>query len=200
MNQTEKNHVQDRKLIFALLFGFGVNIAVGLAIIYFFPTEFSWKTSFTLHTEAFVYGLLTGLVALLVVFVWKKVGRVKLPANKYTSELMKIVQKPWGPPFIALGAGISEELLFRGALFGLFNHIFGTVIAVLLVSILFTMLHIPQYKEVPMLNVYMFFMSILLTIAYVFTKSLWAPIIAHALYNYVVSRWLKSGFLTYEGD
>ena len=193
MNQTEKNHVQDRKLIFALLFSFGVNIAVGLAIIYFFPTEFSWKTSFTLHTEAFVYGLLTGLFALLVVFVWKKVGRVKLPANKYTSELMKIVQKPWGPPFIALGAGISEELLFRGALFGLFNHIFGTVVAVLLVH----PIHDASYSSIQgstnVKCVYVF-MSILLTIAYVFTKSLWAPIIAHALYNYVVSRWLKSGF------
>lgn len=198
MNHIKKKEARalNKEFINSLLLGYGINIVLAFVIIYFFLTpSFSWSKSFGFDLKALLVGFAGGILSLFIVLIWQRISIVNFPINESTSEIIHLIQKPWGPVFISVGSGIAEELLFRAAIFGLLNYYFGTLYAVLLVSIIFMVLHIPQYKEVPSLNFIMFIVSIIFTVSYVLSQSLWTPIIAHVLYNYVISIWLKSGFL-----
>lgn len=80
---------------------------------------------------------------------------------------------------IALIPGIGEELLFRGVLVRLFKKWFGNVHAAVIVSaILFSALHMQFYGFFPR-----FALGLILGYTFVWTSSLWVPIIIHFLNN-----------------
>ncbi len=80
---------------------------------------------------------------------------------------------------IALIPGIGEELLFRGVLVRLFKKWFGSVHAAVIVSsILFSALHMQFYGFFPR-----FILGLILGYTFVWTSSLWIPIILHFLNN-----------------
>lgn len=80
---------------------------------------------------------------------------------------------------IALIPGIGEELLFRGVLVRLFKKWFGSVHAAVIVSsILFSALHMQFYGFFPR-----FALGLILGYTFVWTSSLWIPIIIHFLNN-----------------
>lgn len=80
---------------------------------------------------------------------------------------------------IALIPGIGEELLFRGVLIRLFKKWFGNVhIAVIVSAILFSALHMQFYGFFPR-----FALGLILGYTFVWTSSLWIPIILHFLNN-----------------
>ena len=85
-----------------------------------------------------------------------------------------------GLTFIAIVvlAPVVEEVLFRGFLLPAFNRVMRLPFAVILVSIIFALLHPPLSA---MLAIGIF--SILLCWAYIKSKSLWPPILLHALQN-----------------
>lgn len=93
------------------------------------------------------------------------------------------VKTIWGILFnlfmIALIPGIGEELLFRGVLIRLFKNWFGNIhLAILISSILFSALHMQFYGFLPR-----FALGMLLGYTFVWTSSLWIPIILHFLNN-----------------
>lgn len=75
-------------------------------------------------------------------------------------------------------APLSEELIFRGYLYGVFRRYGGRIPALLLSAALFAAIH----AHLPALGG-LFVLALALTIVYEFTASLWAPILMHALFN-----------------
>jgi len=80
---------------------------------------------------------------------------------------------------VALIPGIGEELLFRGVLVRLFKKWFGNIhLAVIVSSVLFSALHMQFYGFLPRLA-----LGVILGYAFVWTSSLWVPMILHFLNN-----------------
>ncbi len=83
---------------------------------------------------------------------------------------------------IALIPAIGEELLFRGVLIRFFKKCFSKIhIAVIVSAVLFSAFHFQFYGFLPR-----FFLGLVLGYAFVFTSSLWIPIILHFLNNATV--------------
>ncbi len=83
---------------------------------------------------------------------------------------------------IALIPAIGEELLFRGVLIRFFKKCFSNIhIAVIVSAVLFSAFHFQFYGFLPR-----FFLGLVLGYAFVFTSSLWIPIILHFLNNATV--------------
>nr|WP_275899512.1 CPBP family intramembrane glutamic endopeptidase [Bacillus piscicola] len=102
-----------------------------------------------------------------------------------------MVFKKYGIVTIAFGAGVSEELLFRGALQGVLTVYIGSVPALLLIAGVFMILHIPQYKGSAFIHTLVFVMGLILGGLFIWSGSLWAPIAAHVTYNGCLAYILK---------
>ena len=87
---------------------------------------------------------------------------------------------------------LVEELLFRGIIFQAIYEHFGTFISVTAVSLLFALAHIgnPDYSVLAFINT--FLASVLLSMMYIRTRSLWLPIFFHLLWNKSISYFLGS--------
>jgi len=80
---------------------------------------------------------------------------------------------------IAIMAGIGEELLFRGVLQKiLINWTRNTHIGILCAAIIFSVIHFQFFGFFPRM-----ILGMVLGYLYVWSKSIWVPIIAHALNN-----------------
>ena len=82
---------------------------------------------------------------------------------------------------ISLGAGIGEELLFRGAFQGWFAHIMPLALAILIPAIVFGALH--YYNLIYMILAAV--IGVYLGIAFALTHNIAVPIIAHAVYDII---------------
>lgn len=82
---------------------------------------------------------------------------------------------------IAIMAGISEELLFRGVLQQIFNRITSNYhVAIWVAAFIFSAIHMQFYGFIPRL-----LLGALLGYIFVWSGNLWVPIIAHAANNAV---------------
>jgi uncharacterized protein len=79
---------------------------------------------------------------------------------------------------VAILAPLCEEVLFRGYIYGATKRFSDRFFACLFSSLLFAVVHYNINALIPL-----FFLAIVLTIAYELTGSIWAPIIIHALVN-----------------
>ncbi|MFT5722992.1 MAG: membrane protease YdiL (CAAX protease family) [Bacteroidia bacterium] len=83
---------------------------------------------------------------------------------------------------MSLLAGIGEEIFFRGILMRVLSKWANNVhVGILLSAVLFTIIHFQPYKFLPMLA-----FGVFLGYLYYRTKSLWIPIIVHAINNAIV--------------
>lgn len=79
-------------------------------------------------------------------------------------------------------AAVGEEIFFRGILMRVLTKWFGNIhIGILTSTILFVLIHFQPYKVMPML-----LLGLFLGYVYYRTKSLWVPILLHALNNAIV--------------
>ncbi|SFM06982.1 CPBP family intramembrane glutamic endopeptidase [Salibacterium qingdaonense] len=170
-------------------FAFLAASAVILILIFNGP-EYLWNLwsldNAVLETAA---GAGAGIVFAVVVIGLYHVSVIKLPDNLYIRLIEQLAAKKYGLFTIAVGAGISEEILFRGALLGITAGYTGETAALLLVSLLFMALHIPQYKGNVLIHIIVFMMGAVLGVLFLRTGALWAPIAAHAVYNAALT-WL----------
>lgn len=194
LHEKTSDESSNANILIPAIIGFGFNLILAIIIIHLFLTPQIYMQS-PLNPKALSFGLIGAVIPLSIVFIGIKAGKIDFPINSNTDGLIQLVQKPWGPVVVSIGAGISEELLFRGAIFELLFRYFGSISSVLIISILFMVIHLPQYKKSPFLNVVMFLLSIVFTVIYIQSGSIWAPIVAHAVYNFVICIWIKFGFL-----
>jgi membrane protease YdiL (CAAX protease family) len=77
-----------------------------------------------------------------------------------------------------VAAPLTEELIFRGCLYGILRQIGGKFLAIAISSLLFALIHghIPSLAGLVIL-------SVGLSLLYEKTGSLWAPILLHAAFN-----------------
>ena len=89
---------------------------------------------------------------------------------------------PWvligGFILAAVGAPISEELIFRGVALPIAAKHFGTVPAIFAVSVVFAAIHFNVSSSIPL-----FVLAIGLSLAYIYTQSIIVPIVMHASFN-----------------
>ncbi|RSL32307.1 CPBP family intramembrane metalloprotease [Salibacterium salarium] len=178
---------------------FGVFIAVAFLLILAFMGEnrFQYVQEIWSISEFFfeiILGATLGMGFTVLVTLLFYIRWISFPENEYTRLIKKMLYKRNGLFTIAFGAGVSEELLFRGAILGVATNYVGNLTALFLVSLLFMALHIPQYKGSIVIHIVVFVMGIMLGWLFLWTGTLWAPIAAHTIYNGAVSWLMKKKF------
>jgi membrane protease YdiL (CAAX protease family) len=86
-------------------------------------------------------------------------------------------------------AGLGEEVLFRGVLQGAFAARAGVIIGLILASVLFGLLHAITLTYVVLATL----MGAYLGGLWWYSDNLLAPIVTHALYDFLVLLWLLRG-------
>jgi membrane protease YdiL (CAAX protease family) len=90
----------------------------------------------------------------------------------------------------ALTAPLVEELVYRGLLYPALQRVTGTFWAVLLVSILFTLPHVPQYYNNAAVVTVIFVLSLSLTLVRALTGRLLPCFIIHLIFNGIQSAFM----------
>ena len=85
--------------------------------------------------------------------------------------------------------GFFEEIPFRGFTLQKFEQRFGFWVANLITSLLFLLMHLPGWVSLHILTAYnvisIFIFAAVMAIAFKIGKSLWGPIIAHSLNDFI---------------
>jgi len=91
----------------------------------------------------------------------------------------------WSPLATAIGAGVGEELVFRGVIFRLTEERLGTAAALIVSSVLFGLVHAANVGATPVSTAAIALEAgALLGIAYTASRSLWLPIGLHFGWNF----------------
>ena len=80
-------------------------------------------------------------------------------------------------------APIVEEVIYRGVLYSAFQRSIGVPAAVIAVTLVFSLVHVPQYYESPQTIVLLTLLSLILTLMRAFSGSLLPSIIFHTMVN-----------------
>jgi membrane protease YdiL (CAAX protease family) len=80
--------------------------------------------------------------------------------------------------FVALLAGVGEELLFRGMIQRLLTRRYGRWVGIVVAAFLFSAIHLQFYGFVPR-----FLLGIVLGILFAYSGSLWMAMLAHFFYD-----------------
>ncbi|MEM7747714.1 MAG: type II CAAX endopeptidase family protein [Pseudomonadota bacterium] len=170
-----------------------------LLLLAFVLSQFSGQVIFTLALQP-PYASLRQIVSTVVLVMAVLAGLSWISFNFFWSE----VQQDLGlfkrllesgdlllPVLVlCIGAPLSEELLFRGYLFGRLSQSWlGPLGATLLTTLGWTLLH-GGYSIIGLIQV--FVAGLLFTWALWRTGSLWVPLCMHAIYNAVVLSIIKS--------
>lgn len=80
-------------------------------------------------------------------------------------------------------APLVEEVVYRGVLYSAFQRTFGVAAGVIIVTLLFALVHVPQYYPSVSTIVLLTFLSLILTLIRVRSGSLLPCIILHMIFN-----------------
>ena len=124
--------------------------------------------------------ILVGFVALMIV--------VGLIVPERENEMLRLLKssKPalYTIAFLAVfTAPVVEEVVYRGVLYSAFQRSIGTVSAVVLVTLLFALVHVPQYYPSYSTIFLLTLLSLILTLVRVYTGNLLPCIILHTAFN-----------------
>jgi hypothetical protein len=93
--------------------------------------------------------------------------------------------------FATFTAPLVEEVIYRGLLYSAFQRRFGITVAVILVTVLFTAVHVPQYSNQNIPDyasvITLLLLSLTLTLIRVYTNNLLPCIIFHTIVNGIQS-------------
>ncbi|MFH1478090.1 MAG: type II CAAX endopeptidase family protein [Verrucomicrobiota bacterium] len=152
----------------------------------------TWKQAFGLQVPGLIRQLGAGLAfyaGILPLFFFAAIlARVVMLIIGYPVTIQDVVlifiePQSLGSLLALLGlamiiAPAAEEILFRGILLPLLMKRLGAGPAVILSSVLFALIHLHVPSFFPL-----FVLAAGLALAYIYTRSLWAPIMMHALFN-----------------
>lgn len=108
------------------------------------------------------------------------------------NDLMRILRSSRTAVYIVaflatFTAPIVEEVIYRGILYSAFQRTFGVFIAVLVVTALFALVHVPQYYPSYSTIILICLLSLILTLIRVKTKNLLPCIVLHTIFNGIQS-------------
>ena len=104
------------------------------------------------------------------------------------NDMLRILKSSRSAVFIVaflatFTAPIVEEVIYRGVLYSAFQRKLGVPIGVLLVTILFALVHVPQYYPSYSTIFLICLLSLVLTLVRVYTKNLLPCIALHMVFN-----------------
>lgn len=104
------------------------------------------------------------------------------------NDLMRILRSSRTAVYIVaflatFTAPIVEEVIYRGILYSAFQRTFGVFVAVLVVTALFALVHVPQYYPSYSTIFLICLLSLILTLIRVKTKNLLPCIVLHTIFN-----------------
>ena len=152
------------------------------------------KLSFGLSIKNLKYVIWTPLIYLITIILLLFVGLLNqyLLTNFFDIEIkpqeilekFKELENSFEISIFVIGsavvAPIYEELLFRGIIFPKLIQKTNFTVALLLSSLIFAVLHFHLSALLPL-----FVLSIILSITYLYTSTIWASISLHALFNLI---------------
>jgi len=108
------------------------------------------------------------------------------------NELMRILRSSRTAGYIVafmatFTAPIVEEVVYRGILYSAFQRAFGVLAAVIVVTALFALVHVPQYYPSYSTIFLICMLSLILTLIRVRTKNLLPCIVLHTIFNGIQS-------------
>lgn len=131
-------------------------------------------------------GVILGFVLMALIFVVEVVvGWLQVDGLAWTIQgVMAVVITVLIYLVVYLLVGISEELVFRGYTFVNLREGFGVIVAVIVSSVLFGLLHAlnPNFGPVALLNTAL--VGVFFCYAYLVTDNLWLPIAYHFSWNF----------------
>jgi membrane protease YdiL (CAAX protease family) len=80
-------------------------------------------------------------------------------------------------------APIVEEVIYRGILYSAFQRALGSGIAIAAVTLLFALVHVPQYYPSYSTIGLLVLLSLILTLIRARTNNLWPCIVLHTIFN-----------------
>jgi membrane protease YdiL (CAAX protease family) len=80
-------------------------------------------------------------------------------------------------------APIAEEVVYRGILYSAFQRTLGVTFAVVAVTLLFALVHVPQYLPSYSTISLLLLLSLILTVIRSRTGNLWPCIVLHTIFN-----------------
>ncbi|MFC1554300.1 lysostaphin resistance A-like protein [candidate division KSB1 bacterium] len=132
--------------------------------------------------EEFFLGLLIGFALLALSFVVMfALGFLDVSINSFSLGLLAGLFKYL---LLYLFAGAMEELITRGYMFQALIEGTNKIIATIIFSFIFSILHFfnPSYSIISAVNI--FLAGVLLSVVYIKTRSLWMPIGLHMAWNW----------------
>lgn len=104
------------------------------------------------------------------------------------NDLLRIIQSSKGALILVtllatFTAPIVEELVYRGVMFSAFQRAFGVPAAFGLVTLLFALVHVPQYWPSYSTIIMILLLSSILTWLRIYSKNLWPCIVLHTIFN-----------------
>lgn len=108
------------------------------------------------------------------------------------NQLMRILRSSRSAVFLVafmatFTAPIVEEVIYRGILYSAFQRTFGVGVAIAAVTLLFALVHVPQYYPSYSTIFLLLFLSLILTLVRVRTGNLWPCIVLHTIFNAIQS-------------
>jgi len=183
---------RDRALYMAALVQGGL-VVVAIVLGWLFDVP-AWTAFQPTWRDAAIGVLATGpMIVLLLITEWLPFEPLKNIQRLLDETLLPLfVECTWiDLALVSMLAGIGEELLFRGVVQGALVESFaelpyGPENAIVLASITFGLAHLitPTYAVLVTL------VGIYLGVLYHWTDNLFAPAIAHALYDFIALVWL----------
>jgi membrane protease YdiL (CAAX protease family) len=125
-------------------------------------------------------------VMLVAFFVIAAVVGMVLPEQE--NELVRLLRSSRAAVFaVAIVATFTapfvEELVYRGVLYSAFQRTFGTAAGFVLVTLLFALVHVPQYWPSYSTIILLTLLSVMLTSVRLISKNLWPCVVLHTIFN-----------------
>jgi membrane protease YdiL (CAAX protease family) len=171
--------------------GFYVTVAILFAVVAFARGQ-SPQQAFGLAPPRPLHALFTGVACIVLAFpLVEGVGRLTTvvvghslsegdPTVNYLLGSIPAGDLAWTAALVLVIGPVTEELVFRGYLYGVIKKYGGRLAGMATSSLLFAALH-PNVPAMP----FYFVLAMSFALAYEITGSLWTPIVMHMTFNLV---------------
>ncbi|MFF2484733.1 CPBP family intramembrane glutamic endopeptidase [Paenibacillus sp. NPDC058071] len=161
-------------------------IGTAYAMFAFFERKKGWSIGMRQHKAISfgVQGTVAGivLISLSGLVIWA-LGGISWSASEWNSELVAGLLKGL---LLFVGVALSEEIFSRGYVQGLLKFHYGSTVAIVVSSILFTLMHSLNSgmfeSPFPFINIVL--AGVIMAVAREWTGGLWWPIGLHLTWNY----------------
>lgn len=189
-NDDRNDPPSDEQSAFFVMLGGTIFLGLGAVILgYFLSTHLFDQLQFDLN-DIFI-GII-GTLPLALMLWWFTTTTIEPIARFIQSQLdffakMAGLFTPFRIAILSIGAGISEELLFRGVIFVWLHKMAPFIIAIIVTNAIFGVLHMRTVLYAVVAGL----VGVYLTMLYVITGNLLTPIVTHILYDAVALEYTR---------